>query len=143
MPCALFLIAAFRHYRWQAWRVSATEHLLLVSLIIAAACHGMFMTFSKEVSDAMFDVAHALKAVSYATVLTGLLASPLLRLAILRRLPFFGRAFSATGLVRFWILPIFRGLAGSRLACREPTTGITSGSSSSTPHLTSRGAPGL
>ncbi len=75
VPCALFLIAAFRHYRWQAWRVSASEHLLLASLIIAAACHGMFMTFSKEVSDAMFDVAHALKAVSYATVLAGLLAS--------------------------------------------------------------------
>ena len=74
-PCALFLLAAFRHYRWQVWRVNASELLLLASLMIAAACHGMFMIFSKDVGDAMFGVAHALKAISYATVLTGLLAS--------------------------------------------------------------------
>ena len=44
--------------------------------------------------------------------LTRLLAGALLRLACLRWVTLFGRAFSAAGLVRFRVLPVFRKLAG-------------------------------
>ena len=75
VPGLLFLATALGYLHKGNWRVNAFEHWLIVGLLISMMAHGAFMPFSSEYHDAVFVGAHAIKVVSYASVLVGLLAS--------------------------------------------------------------------
>ena len=73
---ALFFLAALYGYlRKGAWRRDGFEHWLVLSLIVGFVGQTVFMSFSGQLFDMEFDVAHLLKKVSYVCVLTGLLIS--------------------------------------------------------------------
>ncbi|MBT8396818.1 MAG: PAS domain S-box protein, partial [Gemmatimonadetes bacterium] len=75
VPGFLFLVAAIGFLVKNHWRVDAFEHWLIVSLLIGVMAHAAFMPFSSQYHDALFVGAHALKVLSYASALVGLLAS--------------------------------------------------------------------
>ncbi|MFT5470253.1 MAG: putative ATPase/signal transduction histidine kinase [Verrucomicrobiales bacterium] len=74
-PALFFLLALIGYWRKGLWKEDAFEHWLMLSLIVGFMGQTMFMSFSGEVFDFMFDAAHMLKKVSYILVLTGLLIS--------------------------------------------------------------------
>lgn len=74
-PGLVFLATALGYLHKGNWRVNAFEHWLIVGLLISVMAHCAFMPFSSEYHDAVFVGAHAIKVVSYASVLVGLLAS--------------------------------------------------------------------
>jgi methyl-accepting chemotaxis protein len=73
IPALFFLVALNGYWSKQRWRTDGFEHWLMISLIIGFMSQIMFMSLSGRVFDAMFDVAHLLKNVSYACVLIGLM----------------------------------------------------------------------
>jgi hypothetical protein len=73
VPALFFLLALNGYWSKQHWRTDGFEHWLMISLIIGFMSQIMFMSLSGRVFDAMFDVAHLLKNVSYACVLIGLM----------------------------------------------------------------------
>jgi len=75
VPGLIFLLAAVGYLVKSHWRVDAFEHWLIVALLIGVMAHGAYMPFSSQYHDAVFVAAHAMKVLSYASVLVGLLAS--------------------------------------------------------------------
>ena len=71
---AFFFLLAFAAYvRKGAWRHDHFEFWLAVSLIVGCVSQTLYMPFSLRLFDAMFDLAHLAKILSYGCVLTGLL----------------------------------------------------------------------
>ena len=72
-PALFFLMALYGYLRKGEWRRDAFEHWLVLGLIVAVVAQAAVMSRSGQLFDMEFDVAHLLKMVSYACVLTGLL----------------------------------------------------------------------
>lgn len=75
VPGVVFLLTAVSYLIKSHWRVDPFEHWLIVALLVGFMAHAGYMPFSSQYHDALFVSAHALKVVSYACVLGGLLAS--------------------------------------------------------------------
>jgi len=75
LPALFFLAALVGYLRKGNWQHDIFEHWLVLSLIVGFVGQTVFMSFSGELFDMEFDIAHLLKKVSYVCVLTGLLAS--------------------------------------------------------------------
>ena len=75
IPAAFFLLALIGYLRKGHWKHDSFEHWLVLSLIVGFMGQAMFMSFSGQLFDMEFDVAHMLKKVSYICVLTGLVTS--------------------------------------------------------------------
>ncbi|MCU0981257.1 MAG: methyl-accepting chemotaxis protein, partial [Pirellulaceae bacterium] len=75
VPAVFFLGALIGYLRKGEWRRDQFEHWLVLSLIVGFLGQVMFMSFSGQMFDMMFDAAHLLKKASYLCVLTGLLIS--------------------------------------------------------------------
>ncbi len=75
VSAVFFLLALVGFWSKGQWRDEALEHWLVLSLIVAFIGQTMFMSFSGQLFDMMFDAAHLLKKVSYIFVLIGLLIS--------------------------------------------------------------------
>ena len=75
LPAAFFLVTLIGYSRKGNWRRDPFEHWLLVSLLIGFVSQALFMALAREPFDAMYDAAHALKVISYASVLGGLMVS--------------------------------------------------------------------
>lgn len=75
LPALFFLAALVGYLRKGDWQHDIFEHWLVLSLIVGFVGQTVFMSFSGELFDMEFDIAHLLKKVSYVCVLTGLLAS--------------------------------------------------------------------
>ena len=75
LPAAFFLLAAIGYLKKGYWRNDSFEHWLVLSLITGFIGQAVFMSFSGQLFDMMFDAAHLLKKVSYVMVLTGLMVS--------------------------------------------------------------------
>ena len=75
LPALFFLAALVGYLRKGAWQHDIFEHWLVLSLIVGFVGQTVFMSFSGELFDMEFNIAHLLKKVSYVCVLTGLLAS--------------------------------------------------------------------
>ena len=74
-PAIFFLLALAGYLGKGHWRFDPFENWLVVALIIAVMVHAAYMPFSGTFQDAGFVAAHVLKALSYAFVLVGLMAS--------------------------------------------------------------------
>ncbi len=70
-----FLLAIGGYLNKGYWKKDHFEHWLILSLIVGFMSQAMFMSFSGQLFDGMFDTAHLLKKASYICVLTGLLFS--------------------------------------------------------------------
>lgn len=75
LPALFFALAFLGFVAKGSWRRDSFEHWMLVSLLISTLAHGVFMAFSEQRYDAMFDAAHLLKIASYVAILAGLLSS--------------------------------------------------------------------
>ena len=75
LAAAFFMLALMGYLRKGDWRTDHFEHWVVLSLIIGLMSQAMFMPFSYQLFDTMFDMAHLLKKVSYLAVLVGLLIS--------------------------------------------------------------------
>ncbi len=75
VPGLFFLLALIGYVRKGHWKTNPFEHWLVLSIIVGLVGQVVFMTFSYELFDGMFDMAHSLKKVSYVFVLIGLLIS--------------------------------------------------------------------
>ena len=73
LPAVFFAMALFGYWRKGGWKTNLLDHWLMLSILVGLLCQTVFMSFSSEVYDAEFDLAHALKKVSYTCVLSGLL----------------------------------------------------------------------
>ncbi|MBP86682.1 MAG: hypothetical protein CMJ64_08200 [Planctomycetaceae bacterium] len=73
VSAAFFAAALVGYLSKQEWRQDALEHWIVNSLIVGFLCQTIFMSRSYGLFDAMFDMAHALKVVSYGCVFVGLL----------------------------------------------------------------------
>ena len=72
---AFFLFALIGYLQMGTWKSNSFEHWVILSLIISLIGQVMFMSFSNQLFDTMFNLAHLLKQASYICVLTGLLCS--------------------------------------------------------------------
>ncbi|MCH8961175.1 MAG: hypothetical protein IH820_07555, partial [Bacteroidetes bacterium] len=83
VPGLFLLLALVGYARKGQWKTDAFEHWLVLSILVGLMGQVVFMSFSYELFDGMFDMAHLLKMVSYVCVLVGLLISmyPLFRQA--------------------------------------------------------------
>ena len=70
----LFLIALMGFLALANWRTCEIEHWLVLSLLISFVGQVLVMSRSTALFDSMFNVAHAVKIVSYICVLVGLYA---------------------------------------------------------------------
>jgi PAS domain S-box-containing protein len=75
VPGFIFLASGAGYLLKGHWRVDAFEHWLIVGILMGVMAHGAYMPFSSQYHDAVFVAGHALKVLSYASVLIGLLAS--------------------------------------------------------------------
>ncbi len=75
LPALFFLLAFLGFVAKGSWRRDSFEHWMLVSLLISTLAHGVFMAFSEQRYDAMYDAAHLLKIASYIAILAGLFSS--------------------------------------------------------------------
>ena len=75
VPAFFLLLALIGYLRKGHWKKDHFEHWLVLSIIVSFMAQAMFMSFSGQLFDVMFDAAHLLKKVSYVFVLTGLLIS--------------------------------------------------------------------
>ncbi len=71
----LFLSALGGYCLKGAWRTDLFEHWLVLSLIVCAFSHSLFMAFSATLFDTCFIIAHILKTISYVCALIGLFFS--------------------------------------------------------------------
>ncbi len=76
-PALFFAVALTGYLKKGAWRHDTFEHWLVLSLIVGVVGQAVFMSFSDQLFDIEFDIAHTLKKVSYLLVLVGLLISML------------------------------------------------------------------
>ncbi|MEE9125759.1 MAG: ATP-binding protein [Planctomycetota bacterium] len=74
-PAVFFLAALVGYLSKGAWREDDFESSLVLSLILGLFTQTLFMSRSHELFDAMFDMAHLLKILSYAIVMAGLLGN--------------------------------------------------------------------
>ena len=75
LPALFFLLALIGYLRKGKWKTDMFEHWLVLSLIVGFMGQTMFMSFSGQVFDMMFDAAHLLKNGSYICAMLGLLFS--------------------------------------------------------------------
>ena len=75
LPAVFFLAALVGYLCKGDWRHDVFEYWLVLSLIVGFIGQAVFMSFSGQLFDMEFDVAHLLKKVSYGCVLMGLLAN--------------------------------------------------------------------
>lgn len=75
ISAAFFLIALIGYYAKGEWKTGSFDHWLILSLIVGLMGQAMFMSLSRHLYDAMFEVSHLLKIVSYICVLTGVFIS--------------------------------------------------------------------
>jgi diguanylate cyclase (GGDEF)-like protein/PAS domain S-box-containing protein len=75
VPAVFFLLALIGYLRKGKWKTDVFEHWLVLSLIVGFMGQAMFMSFSGQVFDMMFDAAHLLKNGSYICAMLGLLFS--------------------------------------------------------------------
>ncbi|MCH8069371.1 MAG: PAS domain S-box protein [Candidatus Marinimicrobia bacterium] len=75
IAASFFLLALVGYLKKGFWKKDDFEHWMVLSLIVGLMGQAMFMSFSYQLFDTMFDTAHLLKKVSYIFVLTGLLIS--------------------------------------------------------------------
>ena len=75
VAAALFLVALIGYLTKGDWQHNQFEHWLILSLIIGFVGQAVAMSRSFVLFDAMFDLAHLLKIVTYVCVLIGLLAN--------------------------------------------------------------------
>jgi len=75
ISAAFFLAALVGSLKKAAWSNDDFESSLVLSLILAFFAQALFMSRSFELFDAMFDMAHVLKILSYAIVMVGLLSN--------------------------------------------------------------------
>ena len=75
VPGLFFALAAWGYLRKGAWKTDDFEHWLMMSLILAAAGHLLYMSVSGRLFDVMYGIAHVLKILAYICVLTGLFIS--------------------------------------------------------------------
>jgi len=75
LPALFFLLALIGYLRKGKWKTDVFEHWLVLSLIVGFMGQAMFMSFSGQVFDMMFDSAHLLKNGSYICAMLGLLFS--------------------------------------------------------------------
>ncbi len=75
LPAAFFLLALVGYLRKGLWKTNDFEHWMVLALIAGFMGQVMFMSFSHQLFDSMFDAAHMLKKLSYIFVLIGLLIS--------------------------------------------------------------------
>ncbi len=75
IPAAFFLSALFGFLHKGKWQTDPFEHWLVISLVVAVVSQVVFMSFSGQMFDLEFDLAHLLKKVSYICVLIGLVLS--------------------------------------------------------------------
>ncbi len=72
LPGFFFLMALFEYLHKGRWREGDFDHWLVRALILGFAGQAMFMSFSVQQFDGMFDAAHLLKNACYVFVLVGL-----------------------------------------------------------------------
>lgn len=70
-----FIAALVGYFKRGLWRQEYFDHWIILSLIIGGAVQVMYMVFSRQLFDPLFDIAHVLKIVSYVVMLIGLLIS--------------------------------------------------------------------
>ncbi len=75
VPALFFLLALIGYLAKGSWKQDAFEHWLVLSLIVGFMGQAMFMSFSGDLFDMMFDSAHLLKKISYIFVMIGLVIS--------------------------------------------------------------------
>lgn len=73
LPGFFFLLALAGCWRKGHWKFDYFEYWMMLSLIVGFLGQVLFMSFSGQLFDPMFDAAHLLKILSYCFVLTGLL----------------------------------------------------------------------
>lgn len=71
----IFLLAIIGYISKGWWRKHSFDHWIILFLIFSFMGQVLFMSFSFELFDTSFDIAHALKIISYLLILTGLLIS--------------------------------------------------------------------
>ncbi|MBT3240643.1 MAG: PAS domain S-box protein [Chloroflexi bacterium] len=71
LPGIFFLSALILYLRKGLWKVDAFEHRLVMALIISTAIHSLFMPFSKQLFDPMYNLSHLMKIASYLLILSG------------------------------------------------------------------------
>ena len=75
VPGLFFFLALVGFLRTEQWKSDAFTYCLVLSLITGLAAQVAYMTFSHQLFDVFFNVAHLLKNTSYLFVLIGLLIS--------------------------------------------------------------------
>ncbi len=75
VPALFFTLAAIGYYRKGAWRSDDFEHWLLLSMILAAASHLLYLSIYTKPGDSPYVAGHVLKILGYGFVLNGLLSS--------------------------------------------------------------------
>ncbi len=75
IPAIFFALALYGYLKKGIWKDNSFEFWLILSLIVGLVSQVVFMSFSAQLFDMQFDIAHLLKKVSYIFVLTGLLIS--------------------------------------------------------------------
>lgn len=73
LPALFFILALFGYLKKGEWKSDHFEHWLVIAIIVNLVAQLVFMSFSAQIFDIEFDMAHLLKKVSYLCVLTGLL----------------------------------------------------------------------
>ncbi len=74
-PAIFFLLALIGYLHQGDWRGDISAYWMVMALIVGFISQAGFMSYSGQLFDLEFDVAHLLKKVSYLCVLTGLLVS--------------------------------------------------------------------
>jgi signal transduction histidine kinase/DNA-binding response OmpR family regulator len=75
VPALFFGIAAVGFWRKGSWKTDDFEHWLVLSLIVEAASHLVYMSLYGRLFDTLFVAAHVLKVLGYILVLAGLFVS--------------------------------------------------------------------
>lgn len=75
LPGLLFFLALMGYLYKGHWRYDALENWIVLSLIVNFMTQFLFMSYSRNIFDDYFDIAHLLKITSYICVLIGLLIS--------------------------------------------------------------------
>jgi len=74
-PGLCFTVAAIGYFRKGSWRQDDFEHWVLLSLIVAAISHLIYLAIYNKPGDSLYIAGHVMKIMDYGFVLIGLLAS--------------------------------------------------------------------
>lgn len=75
LPALFFALALFAYFKSQLYRTSNFDNWMALALITSIFGQIAFMSFSSQLFDTMFNLAHLVKILSYLFVLVGLLES--------------------------------------------------------------------